>query len=271
MYRSEHIPAGYFSADKLEPKEVVLTFDDGPAAGTPQILDLLKKHGVKATFFVCGNAITAKNYQLIRRMLDEGHLLGNHTLKHIIGLPGKTEKTIDSEYAMNQAVVDIALSATSGEDFAQRKAALLAGTQAPMTAHPYRLVLTRPTGGDPYIHGRWGADLRARYTRVLEKQDSYTVLWNAESRDSDGSLPAASRKNPRIMADSVLRWLKPGGTADKNGAVILMHDRIPVDAVRIVLEEMNTKNTGLKVVGLDAVIARKYNCAETAPAHIPES
>ncbi len=59
-----------------------LTFDDGPdAINTPLILDILKKHNIKATFFIIGKNI-AGNEELLERMHAEGHVLGNHTWSH---------------------------------------------------------------------------------------------------------------------------------------------------------------------------------------------
>jgi peptidoglycan/xylan/chitin deacetylase (PgdA/CDA1 family) len=58
---------------------LALTFDDGPSAEfTPPILDELKALGVPATFFILGEN-AARYPELIRRMWDEGHELGNHT------------------------------------------------------------------------------------------------------------------------------------------------------------------------------------------------
>ena len=57
---------------------VALTIDDGPdSVATPEILDVLKQHGVRATFFVITGRV-ADNEHLLRRMLDEGHEIGNH-------------------------------------------------------------------------------------------------------------------------------------------------------------------------------------------------
>jgi len=61
---------------------VALTFDDGPDdVATPAVLDALKKAGVPATFFVVGSA-ALKAPNLLRRMVDEGHLVGSHTFLH---------------------------------------------------------------------------------------------------------------------------------------------------------------------------------------------
>ena len=65
-----------------EEKVLYLTFDAGYENGcTAQILDTLKKHDVKAAFFLVGNYLQ-KNADLVRRMVDEGHIVGNHTMTH---------------------------------------------------------------------------------------------------------------------------------------------------------------------------------------------
>ena len=80
------------AAEKVEPSEPVattpvvatkkstiyLTFDDGPGAYTNQLLDILKKYKIKATFFVTG----AGSDDLIKREYEEGHAIGLHTLSH---------------------------------------------------------------------------------------------------------------------------------------------------------------------------------------------
>jgi peptidoglycan/xylan/chitin deacetylase (PgdA/CDA1 family) len=63
------------------PRTVALTFDDGPSRWTPQILDILKRERVKATFFVIGGNGQA-HPDLVRRAAAEGHLIGNHTWTH---------------------------------------------------------------------------------------------------------------------------------------------------------------------------------------------
>lgn len=63
-------------------KYVALTFDDGPRQGTTdRLLDGLKQRGVKATFFLIGQQIEA-NADLVTRMAEEGHQIGNHTWSH---------------------------------------------------------------------------------------------------------------------------------------------------------------------------------------------
>ncbi|MDO4274742.1 MAG: polysaccharide deacetylase family protein [Eubacteriales bacterium] len=71
-----------YYAKNTEEKIIYLTFDAGYENGNmPAILDALKKHNVPATFFVVGNFIS-DNPDLIKRMVAEGHTVGNHTMTH---------------------------------------------------------------------------------------------------------------------------------------------------------------------------------------------
>lgn len=82
--------AGYVVAEQEitasqleEPPQVALTFDDGPSAKyTGKLLDGLKARGVKATFFLIGEN-AEKNPELVKRLDEEGHLIGNHTYHHV--------------------------------------------------------------------------------------------------------------------------------------------------------------------------------------------
>ena len=63
-------------------KVLYLTFDAGYENGcTEKILDILKQHDIKAAFFLVGNYME-KNPDLVRRMVNEGHIVGNHTMHH---------------------------------------------------------------------------------------------------------------------------------------------------------------------------------------------
>ena len=80
-------------------KRVALTFDDGPSSEcTPRLLDILKKENVKATFFLVGKNIK-ENEDIVIRMKNEGHLIGNHTFNHpnVIGM---SEEQFGKELSM---------------------------------------------------------------------------------------------------------------------------------------------------------------------------
>ncbi|HOE76808.1 MAG TPA: polysaccharide deacetylase family protein [Rectinema sp.] len=70
-----------FNDDLVDSKTVFLTFDDGPSSSTPAILDVLKNHGIKASFFVNGkSSIFATSW--LRRTAQEGHTIGMHSYTH---------------------------------------------------------------------------------------------------------------------------------------------------------------------------------------------
>jgi len=75
---------------------VFLTFDDGPIPElTPWVLDELKKHNAKATFFCIGENIQ-KHPEIFQRILSEGHSVGNHTFNHLKGTKTETSKYIEN-------------------------------------------------------------------------------------------------------------------------------------------------------------------------------
>ena len=63
-------------------REIAISFDDGPASNyTTEILQLLKKDNIKATFFCIGNRI-AGNEQILKKITEDGHIIGNHSYSH---------------------------------------------------------------------------------------------------------------------------------------------------------------------------------------------
>lgn len=78
------------------PNAVYLTFDDGPIPiVTPWVLDLLKQHGIKATFFCVGENVK-KNSEIYQRIISEGHSVGNHSMHHEKGTKTKYESYLAS-------------------------------------------------------------------------------------------------------------------------------------------------------------------------------
>ncbi|MGE0056277.1 MAG: polysaccharide deacetylase family protein [Hyphomicrobium sp.] len=86
-------------------KTVALTFDDGPDSRyTPQILDILKREGVKATFFMIG-ANAVRNADIVKRVYREGHDIGNHSYSHS-DMFGKSVTQIEIEFNAMQRVLE---------------------------------------------------------------------------------------------------------------------------------------------------------------------
>jgi peptidoglycan-N-acetylglucosamine deacetylase len=128
--------------------EVALTFDDGPGAVyTPQVLDILKKYGVKATFFVLGENIE-KNADIVSREAQEGHEIGNHTYTHV------EERRNDIDFMRNEIInTNILIKKYSGK--------------APRYFRP------------PYGPENW------RFLDEAELLNYSIILWGVDVRDWD--------------------------------------------------------------------------------------
>ena len=86
FYGCYYVGSGFFikiiCSAKTKKKEIAISFDDGPAKQfTPEILQLLLDHDVKATFFCIGKNITS-NEILFRQIYQAGHIIGNHSFSH---------------------------------------------------------------------------------------------------------------------------------------------------------------------------------------------
>lgn len=88
-----------YYAEDTDEKVLYLTFDAGYENGnTPAILDALKKHGAPAAFFVVGNFIEDEP-ELVKRMVEEGHIVGNHTMTHPDMSAISTQQSFQEELA----------------------------------------------------------------------------------------------------------------------------------------------------------------------------
>lgn len=88
-----------------ESQTAVLTFDDGPAPPfTEQILDILAEHKISATFFLCGKNVE-RHPEIARRILREGHTIGNHTYSHPFLFP-RSRKFIAREIDLAQETIE---------------------------------------------------------------------------------------------------------------------------------------------------------------------
>jgi peptidoglycan/xylan/chitin deacetylase (PgdA/CDA1 family) len=100
--------AGIFGAnvwrgDRSRPA-VALTFDDGPSESTPQILDILARYNIPATFFQCG-ANVARLPEIARAVHDAGHTIGNHTYAHSM-LCFRSRLYIETELRLAQESIE---------------------------------------------------------------------------------------------------------------------------------------------------------------------
>ena len=132
---------------------MALTFDDGPnTAWTPALLEVLAKHGVKATFFTIGH-YAREQPSLLREVAAAGHAIGNHTYTHVT-MPLHTDETIRRELRMTtQAIEEAGRRDGAGEGPA---------ADAPAVRPPPPRHAARPLGGglrpDPLVGDALGLE-----------------------------------------------------------------------------------------------------------------
>lgn len=87
-------------------KVAALTYDDGPHPKyTPQLLDILDKYKVKATFFMIGKEMEA-HPEIVKEVMKRGHVIANHTYTHPHNIEADTSKQIESELMKCEAVIE---------------------------------------------------------------------------------------------------------------------------------------------------------------------
>jgi peptidoglycan-N-acetylglucosamine deacetylase len=227
--------------------DIALTFDDGPNAYTAQVLDVLKAHNVKATFFIVGKM--AKTHPaILARIAAEGHLLANHSATHP-QLTGSYDA--DPEKLINQLRLvhdEIAPLMQPGDKFYFRA--------------PYgywRSAHAKILNADPVLKNYvgpifWdiGGDISMRDGYVMSAAD-----WDCWRH----------KWTPQVCAKGYLREIRRD-----DGGVVLMHSihRQSADLVASLVPPMLEE--GYRFVRLDEVPEyRQYETPQTAPvvASIP--
>lgn len=173
---------------KVESQKVAyLTFDDGPSDNTVAILDFLKEHDVKATFFVIGNE---NRLDIYKRIVDEGHTLGNHTYGHDYN---KIYRSPQAFFEDVEKLNDLLESVTG-----QRTK-----------------ILRFPGGSNNTVSRRSGGKDIMKTITLEAKNRGYRYFdWNVDSQDA-----SKVKQSKNIIVKSVV-----SGAQYNNQAVILMHD-----------------------------------------------
>lgn len=165
---------------------IYLTFDDGPStSSTPKILDILKKHNVKATFFILNYNSTTE--ALVKREVAEGHSVGIHGYSH-------SYKKI---YASEEAYM---------ENIEKLQAKIYKSTGVKST-------ITRFPGGSSNTISKFNPGIMTRLSELVVKKGYTYYDWNVDSDD------AGSARDSETVYKNVTKNLS------KNGRnIVLMHD-----------------------------------------------
>ena len=184
----------------IEPngKTIYLTFDDGPGVHTDRLLDVLKKYGVKVSFFVKGGS----NYtSCLTRAAEEGHTVAIHTYTH------------------NYAQIYASDAAFMADLEATQKMILECTGQTSM--------LTRfPGGSSNTISANYNKGIMSRLTKKLDELGYHYFDWNVDSNDAGGA------KDAEEVFNNVVK-----GIGNKQNSVVLQHDTkgFSVDAVERII------------------------------------
>jgi peptidoglycan-N-acetylglucosamine deacetylase len=99
-----------FCRGSTEKNAITLTFDDGPdPLGTPKLLRVLSRHGVRAAFFIIGRK-AEENPDLLRKIDEAGHVIGNHFYSHAVYTNFFTRRPLEREIAAAQSAIQRAVS-----------------------------------------------------------------------------------------------------------------------------------------------------------------
>ncbi len=188
-------------------KHVYLTFDDGPNNEiTPQVLDVLRRYNVKATFFMVGRYIE-KSPAMCTRVIEEGHLAAVHAYTH----------DYPTIYASDSAFRDEV-----------EKTYQLIVDHTPGHTEPFK-IFRFPGGG--FNDANYGAEKQG-YKNSLAEMGYYYCDWNSLTGDADGS-----KKNSSQLIEYF------NSTCPKvNNLIVLMHDTVgkqaTVDALPQLIEQL---------------------------------
>ena len=154
-------------------KRVALTFDDGPAEHfTEPVLDVLREHQVPATFFVCGKNVEV-HPDLLRRMVSEGHEVGNHSYSHFFTY-FKSRRRMAEEIDRTQAIIE-------------------------------RAVGIRPKVFRPPYGARWFG-----LVPILLERGMHLVLWSATGYDWKKDVPGIAEATLRELKPGAIVLLHDG-------------------------------------------------------------
>ncbi|MTI94994.1 MAG: polysaccharide deacetylase [Firmicutes bacterium] len=206
-------------------KIAFLTFDDGPSLVTGQILDILGEYEVPATFFVNGRT-TSTAIAMYKRIVDEGHALGNHTYTHRWS---ELYTSIDAFF----------------DDLLRLETLLVKHTGV-------RPSIVRFPGGSSYAYaGRYGgSSIMDELAQALLDRGYYYFDWNVNSGDS----VAATAPRDKIV-ENVLK-----GVRGKNNAIILLHDlpskTTTAEALPEIIEELHRQGYRFEALNEDSFTYR---------------
>ncbi len=182
--------------------QVALTFDDGPdPSTTPALLDLLDELGVKATFFCIGKSVL-KHPDIARRLVTEGHLVGNHSFGHHwwlnLSLSGYQRRQIE--------LAQEAIASVTGVRPAYYRPPQ--GLTNPHLNKALRLVSSKLVGWDVRAFDQSAASAKTIVRRIVRRADSGSIILLHDGRTSPAALLQAVREIVLRLRDRGLTFVR---------------------------------------------------------------
>ncbi|MED4751401.1 exo-beta-N-acetylmuramidase NamZ domain-containing protein [Brevibacillus choshinensis] len=183
-------------ANPATDKVAYLTFDDGPSPVTPQVLDTLKKFGVKATFFIVGRSV-AGHEAILKRTLAEGHAIGGHTYSHDYRIVYKSMEAFFADLERGNDMIEKAIGM-------RPTIFRYPGGSTNTVSHKYQ---------DPKVYNQSHPVMNAIKAEANKRE--YTFIdWNVTNGDA---------RSNKYTAQGALANIKQQVKSQKE-IVILMHD-----------------------------------------------
>ena len=170
-----------------EEKVAYLTFDDGPSNNTHEILDILKKYNIKATFFVLGSQVEVFP-ETTNRIYNEGHYIANHGYSHKYSNIYQSPEQVLNEFNQCNQIVASTINVPE-----------------------YNSHLFRFPGGS--VGGKY-AELKSQAIALLDQNNILHIDWNSLTGDSEKTNPTEEYLMNNLQKT----------TEGKNSLVVLMHD-----------------------------------------------
>lgn len=202
-------------------KNVFLTFDDGPSQNTAAILNILKREGVHATFFVVGKNVEDGNEHLVKQAFQEGNAIGNHTYSHNYKYIYPKNSVNVGNFINEVEKTNTCLERVLGDNFHTNVIRMPGG------------YVSRKYYNDPHI-----PDLKIG----LKNIGVVSIDWNAENGDAKGKNYSAQQLINYTIKES--RGI--------NNVIVLMHDsgdkKETVKALTGIIKYFKNNNYQFKVI-----------------------
>ena len=167
-------------------KTVYFTFDDGPSRNTERILDVLKEEDIKATFFVCAQgAAGVDEPAIMKRILDEGHELGLHSMTHDYNtVYSSLEGYLKDLNALNEYIIESTgyhpsiVRFPGGSGTVKASKALMSDIKAEMARRGYRYYDWDIESGDQTAEVHAPEHLRDKVVNGMDDDERVIVLMH---------------------------------------------------------------------------------------------